>query len=90
MQPTLHGHIVPTIVATAEWGVAGDRVLKRPTFSDINRKLSGLIEQSDSHNYISMLELCEVPTDSVDSLEKEGTEENAAVREEVDTLSASC
>ena len=46
----------------------------RPTFSEINGKLFGLVEQSSSHDYISMLEPSEVPTDSVDTLDTEGTE----------------
>ena len=91
----LHGHSLLTIVLYVRSYDIMERCWRqspeeRPTFSEINRKLSGLIEQSDSDNYISVLELSEVPTESVDSLEKEGTEEKAAVREQVNTLSSSC
>ena len=45
----------------------------RPTFAEINRNPRGLIEQNNSDNYISMLDLSEVPTETTDTLETEGT-----------------
>ena len=45
----------------------------RPTFAEINRNRRGLIGQNNSDNYISMLDLSEVPTKSTDTLETEGT-----------------
>lgn len=60
----------------------------RPTFFEINRNLRD--------NYISMLDLSEVPIaiESTDTFETEGTlivEEEAAVRvEEDNSLSSSC
>lgn len=66
----------------------------RPTFCEINSKLSDLIEQNNNESYISMLDQSEAPIGSTEEMEETLTVEEKAVTssrvETDDSISSSC